>query len=57
MADTEVPVQLTNTGQAQVRIPFDSSSVAIDGKMKPTNPGIRGRLRFVIEAWNDDAPE
>jgi len=52
VADTEVPVTLLATGAIEVAIPFDSSALAANGKMKPTNPGIRGKLRFVIEAWN-----
>ena len=43
------------SGRIEVSVPFDSSTVAANGKMKPTNPGIRGRLRFEIEGWNQDA--
>ena len=52
MADTEIhPTQLAS-GRIEVSVPFDSSTVGANGKMKPTNPGIRGRLRFEIEGWN-----
>jgi hypothetical protein len=52
MADTEIAAVQLKSGRIEVSVPFDSSTVAANGKMKPTNPGIRGRLRFVIEGWN-----
>jgi hypothetical protein len=56
-ADTEVevtPLQL-ETEAIGVVIPFNSSTIEPDGSRKPTDPGIRGRLRFVIASWNADA--
>jgi hypothetical protein len=55
MADTEITPTQLKSGRIEVSVPFDSSTVAANGKMKPTNPGIRGRLRFVIEGWNEGA--
>lgn len=55
MADTEIAATQLKSGRIEVSVPFDSSAVAANGKMKPTNPGIRGRLRFEIEGWNLDA--
>jgi len=55
MADTEIKPTQLSAGRIEVSVPFDSSAVGANGKMKPTNPGIRGRLRFVIEGWNLDA--
>lgn len=63
VATTEVPVRPSDIdGQAiEVSIPFDSATIEADGSRKPTDPGIRGRLRFVIAGWNagadaDDTP-
>ena len=57
MADTEIAPKQLKSGRIEVSVPFDSSAVAANGKMKPTNPGIRGRLRFEIEGWNLDAAD
>ena len=55
LADTELtPTQLA-TGAVEVRVPFDSVSADANGKLQPTRPGVRGTLRFVIEAWNPGA--
>lgn len=43
---------LANT--AEVSIDFDSHTTGPDGAAIPTNPGIKGKLRFIISAWNTD---
>lgn len=53
--DTEVTPAQIAANAIEVNIPFDSGTLRDDGSLKPTNPGIKGRLRFVIEAWNADA--
>lgn len=52
LADTEITPTQLNSGRILVTVPFDSSTVEANGKMKPSNPGIRGRLQFEIEGWN-----
>lgn len=52
MADTDIKPTQLKAGRIEVSVPFDSSTIAANGKAKPTNPGIRGRLRFEIEGWN-----
>ena len=44
-ADTAIDAMSIAGGKVEVRIPFDSATV----------PGIRGKLRFVVSAWNPDA--
>ena len=44
-ANTEIDAKSIKSGKVEVRIPFKSD----------TTPGIRGRLRFVVSAWNPDA--
>ncbi|UUZ70078.1 hypothetical protein LP416_13305 [Polaromonas sp. P2-4] len=44
-ANTEIDAKSIKSGKVEVRIPFDST----------TTPGIRGKLRFVVSAWNPDA--
>ena len=44
-ADTEIDARRIRGGKVEVSVPFDSS----------TTPGIRGRLRFVVSAWNPDS--
>lgn len=52
---TEVmPHQLT-ARSFEITVPFDSGTTRPDGSFKPVNPGLRGSLRFVVEAWNADA--
>lgn len=55
MADTEITPTQLSAGRIEVNVPFDSATLDPNGRMKATNPGIRGRLRFVIEGWNLDA--
>ena len=51
-ASTEVDAEQLKGGSVAVPIPFESHTRAPDGRQTPTNPGIKGRLRFVISAWN-----
>lgn len=44
-ADTPIDTKKMTKGRVEVVIPFDS------GK----SPGVSGKLRFVLSAWNDDA--
>jgi hypothetical protein len=44
-ADSEIDPKRLRGGKVEVSIPFDSE----------TTPGVRGKLRFVISAWNADA--
>jgi hypothetical protein len=44
-ADTEIDPKSIKGGKVEVRVPFDST----------TTPGISGKLRFVVSAWNPDA--
>jgi len=39
-------------GRVQVEIPFDSYAVNSQGVRQPASPGLRGKLRLVIESWN-----
>jgi len=43
-ADTEVDTRTLDSGSIEVQIPFDSG----------TTPGVKGRLRFVVSAWNSE---
>ncbi len=56
LADTEIQPTALTAGRIEVSVPFDSATLDGRGRMKPTNPGVKGRLRFVIEGWNTDAP-
>ncbi len=55
LADTSIPAEQIAAQTIEVVIPFDSSTVGTDGSRKPTKPGVKGRLRFVIQGWNQDA--
>jgi len=55
LADTDVTPQQIASRAIEITIAFDSSTVDVDGRRQATNPGIRGRLRFVVQAWNPDA--
>ncbi|MBI5041832.1 MAG: hypothetical protein HZB57_11740 [Gammaproteobacteria bacterium] len=44
-AHTEIDTKSLRGGKVEVSVPFDSDTV----------PGIRGKLRFVVSAWNTDA--
>ena len=45
------PEQITDRS-IELNIPFDSGTTLTDGAFKPATPGIRGRLRFLVEGWN-----
>jgi hypothetical protein len=51
-ATTEVDAEELKNGSVEVPIAFESHTTGPDGKATPTNPGIKGQLRFVISAWN-----
>lgn len=54
-ADQEAQVaQLSTNKFATVSIPFDSVILDNNRNEKPAYPGIKGRLRFDISAWNED---
>jgi hypothetical protein len=55
-ADTAVEVSELAAGTVEVIVPFESHSVAADGTRVPAAPGIKGRLRFVVSAWNQERP-
>lgn len=38
--------------RVELAVPFDSHTVAADGRSVPSTPGISGSLRFVISGWN-----
>jgi len=44
IADTNIDAKSIRGGKVEVSIPFDSE----------TTPGIKGKLRFVVSAWNSD---
>ena len=53
---------LIGSGERKVLLDFstvtyvDSATIAADGTRQPSSPGIKGRLRFVIRGWNQEAP-
>jgi len=53
-AATELPIAPLGDGRVEVRIPFDAHTVDNQGAIKPSHPGAKGQLRFVISAWNPD---
>ena len=54
-ADQEAEVaQLSDDKFVTVSLPFDSVILDNERKAKPAYPGIRGKLRFEISAWNKD---
>jgi hypothetical protein len=55
MASTELTPSAIASGSVVVEVPFDSVSADDRGRLRPTNPGVKGRVRFVIEAWNPGA--
>ena len=54
-ADEPIEVADIQDGKGQVTINFESTTTGSDGKQKPTVPGIKGKLRFVLSAWNTEA--
>lgn len=57
MPDTDLTPQRLAEHSVEVEVPFESRVAGPDGTLKPTRPGIKGRLRFVIEAWNPGAAQ
>lgn len=51
-ASIPVNVQALQSGEVLVEVPFDSQTPASAGPPQPTNPGITGKVRFVISTWN-----
>lgn len=51
-ADQEIDAAALASGGIQVEIPFESYTIERDGTKKPSIPGIKGKLRFVISQWN-----
>jgi hypothetical protein len=51
-ATTEVDAEQLLNNSVEVAIDFESHTTGEDGKPRPTNPGVKGKLRFVISAWN-----
>ncbi len=51
-ATTEVDAEQLLNNSVEVAIDFESHTTGADGKPCPTNPGVKGKLRFVIAAWN-----
>ena len=54
-ASTALTPQQIAGEAVEVAVEVDSTSIAPDGSRQPTTPGIKGRLRFVIRGWNQDA--
>lgn len=51
-ATTEVDAKTLHSSRPEVSVDFDSHTRAADGTRIPTRPGVKGKLRFVISAWN-----
>ncbi|SFB75947.1 hypothetical protein SAMN05216344_102315 [Polaromonas sp. OV174] len=51
-AQTVLDVQPLTDSRVEVNIPFNSYTVDAKGNTKLAFPGIEGKLRFVISAWN-----
>ncbi len=51
-ATTEVDAEKLKNGSVEVPIAFERYTTGPNGKATPTNPGIKGQLRFVFSAWN-----
>lgn len=56
LADTALTPQQIAGEAVEVNVEVDSATIAADGTRQPSSPGIKGRLRFVIRGWNQDAP-
>lgn len=50
-AHTEIDAKKINGEEVEIAIPFDSHTVAADGSRRPSVPGIRGKVRLRISAW------
>ncbi|MEL0553109.1 MULTISPECIES: triacylglycerol lipase [Enterobacteriaceae] len=52
-ADIVLQPKETAGKACEVTIPVDSVTLDANGKKRPSVPGISGRLRFVVQSWND----
>lgn len=52
-ADIVLQPQETAGKACEVTIPVESVTLDANGKKRPSVPGISGRLRFVVQSWND----
>lgn len=50
-AHTEIDAKKISGEEVEIAIPFDSHTVADDGSRQPSVPGIRGKVRLRISAW------
>lgn len=50
-AHTEIDARKISGEEVEIAIPFDSHTVAADGSRQPSVPGIRGKVRLRISAW------
>lgn len=50
-AHTEIDAKKISGEEVEIAIPFDSHTVAADGSRRPSVPGIRGKVRLRISAW------
>nr|WP_295376393.1 hypothetical protein [Pseudoxanthomonas sp.] len=50
-AHTEIDAKKISGEEVEIAIPFDSHTVAADGSRQPSVPGIRGKVRLRISAW------
>jgi len=51
-ADVEISAEEIGAGAFTIEIPFESHVVGADGQRVPTTPGIKGKLRLVVSAWD-----
>jgi hypothetical protein len=51
-ADTAIDLTGLDAGRLAISIPFESVAVAADGTQQPATPGIKGKVRLVVSAWN-----
>jgi hypothetical protein len=54
-AETSLDINPLADGRIEVAIPFDSHVTDAAGARIPAVPGVKGRLRFVVSAWNSGA--
>lgn len=55
LADTALTPEQIDDRSIEVTIPFDSVTIGSDGSRIPSSPGIKGKLRFAIQGWNQRA--
>ncbi|HEY0334920.1 MAG TPA: hypothetical protein VGC74_14620 [Stenotrophomonas sp.] len=51
--DVDVAADQMRQQRVDIDIPFDSHTVAPDGRRLPSRPGVRGRLKLRISGWNN----